>query len=481
MKRWRLKPPSTDEILNGHALTTMAKIGGPSVISSLLFTLYNLADAFWIGRLPSEQAGAVMAGIQISWPFVWLLISFVAGFGGAAVSALVAQYIGAGRHKEANVALNQLVTISLAASIFLGIAGYLATSPIVSVLVSDAAVAFEAATYLKVIFLGLCTMLVPGLFSFAFSATGDTVTPLLVNGTGILLNLVLDPLLVLGWGPFPQMGILGAAYATVAAQGVASVIFLAMFVRGRRALRLDRHALVPKRAWLSKALKIGIPAAVGQSTVALGFVVLMWVIGRLANAEAALAGYGIADRIFGILFIVTDGLSVGLTTMIGQALGAKRLDRARELVRKGLGALLVILVVEAAVLWLLRTPLVTMFIPGREDVIHEGKRFIELFAVGMPFLGAFFAAQAVYRGSGHNVPTMILGILRVWVLRIPLSYALAFIVGLQADGVWWGMSASNVIAGLAAVGFLISHRWQRAVIDHDDVGRVPQADAATSE
>ena len=304
MKRWRLKPPSTDEILNGHALTTMAKIGGPSVISSLLFTLYNLADAFWIGRLPREHAGAVMAGIQISWPFVWLLISFVAGFGGAAVSALVAQYIGAGRHKEANVALNQLVTISLAASIFLGIAGYLATSPIVSVLVSDAAVAFEAATYLKVIFLGLCTMLVPGLFSFAFSATGDTVTPLLVNGTGILLNLVLDPLLVLGWGPFPQMGILGAAYATVAAQGVASVIFLAMFVRGRRALRLDRHALVPKRAWLSKALKIGIPAAVGQSTVALGFVVLMWVIGRLANAEAALAGYGIADRIFGILFIV---------------------------------------------------------------------------------------------------------------------------------------------------------------------------------
>jgi len=462
----RFRAPDREEILTGPALATMAKIGGPAVLSSLLFTLYNLADAFWIGHLPKEHAGAVVAGIQVSWPLVWFLIAFVSGFGGAAVSALVAQNIGAGRPRQANYALNQLFTVAIAAGIILGVSGYLLSPWILSVLVREPAVAAEATTYLKVIFLGLPTMLLPGLFYFAFSSTGDTVTPLLINGTGILINMALDPLLVLGWGPFPEMGILGAAYATVTAQGIATLIFVVLFRRGKESLRLDRHALVPKWNWMTRAIRIGLPAAIGQSSVALGFVVVTGVIGRLDNAEVALAGYGIADRVFGMLFIVSEGLGMGLTAMVGQALGAGLMKRARELVRKGLVSLFAILIVEAAVLWLVRRPLISVFIPGRTDVINVGARFIELFAAGMPFLGAFFAAEAVYRGAGHNVPTMILGILRLWVLRIPLSWALAFPLSMQADGVWLGMSLSNVVSGLVALGFLASRSWQRTVVDH---------------
>jgi len=460
----RLRPPDRDEILTGPALLTMVRIGGPAVLSSLLFTLYNLADAFWIGHLPGEQAGAVVAGIQVSWPLVWFLISLVAGFGGAAVSALVAQYIGAGRPREANEALNQLLTVALISGVMLGISGYLVSPWLLSVLVVQPAIAEQASTYLRVVFLGLPTMLIPGLFYFAFSSTGDTVTPLLVNGAGILLNMLLDPVLVLGWGPIPQMGILGAAYATVASQGVASILFLLLFRRGKGVLRLDLRAMRLRWSWMLAAMRIGLPAAIGQSSVSLGFVIVMGVIGRLSNAEVALAGYGIADRVFGILFIVTEGLGIGLTTMIGQALGAGRMSRAKELLRKGLGLLFVIVIAEAAILWLGRSAIIAVFIPGREDVIREGARFIEIFAVGMPFLSAFLTAEAVYRGAGHNVPTMVLSILRLWVLRIPLSYLLAFPLGLQSTGVWLGMSLSNVVSGLLALGLLASRRWQRSVV-----------------
>ena len=160
----------------------MAKIGGPAVVSSLLFTLYNLADAFWIGRLPTDHAGTVMAGIQISWPFIWFIISFVAGFGGAAVSALVAQYIGANRHAEARFAFNQLVTLAAVSGVVLGVIGVLLTPHILTLLIKESQVSYEAGLYLSVIFLGLPTMVLPGLFYHAYSATGDTVTPLLVNG-----------------------------------------------------------------------------------------------------------------------------------------------------------------------------------------------------------------------------------------------------------------------------------------------------------
>ncbi|MFH1610023.1 MAG: MATE family efflux transporter [Candidatus Bipolaricaulota bacterium] len=461
----RFRTPSREEILTGPALKTMARIGGPAVLGSLMFTLYNLADAFWIGRLPQAESAAAVAGIQVSWPIVWFLISFIAGFGGAAVSALVSQYVGAGRPKEANYALNQLLFLSAASGIVLGMAGYFLSPWLLDLLVGEGAVSSAASLYIRIIFIGLPTMVLPGLFYAAFAATGDTLTPLLVSGAGTLLNMGLDPFLVLGWGPIPQMGILGAAYATVASQGLVMLAFLLLLRRGRGHLRLEPSAMVPRWEWMAKGLRIGVPAAIGQSSMAFGFVIMTAVIGRLPNAEVALAGYGIGDRVLGILFIVTEGLGTGLTTMVGQALGAGRMERARDLVRKGLQALIAVLSVQAGLLWLIREPVVALFIPGRTDVITVGAKFIGAFAVSMPFLGTFFAAMAIYRGSGHNVPTMILGVVRLWVLRIPLSYLFGFPLGFGADGVWWGMSLSNVLAGLIALGFLLSRGWQRSVVE----------------
>ncbi|MGY4706935.1 MATE family efflux transporter [Candidatus Bipolaricaulota sp. J31] len=459
------RAPTREEILEGPVLRTMFRIGGPAVLSSLIFTLYNLADAFWIGRLPAEEAGAAVAGIQVSWPIVWFLISFVSGFGGAAVSAFVSQYIGAGRTHEATRAFNQLFSIALIAGVLLGLLGFSISPWLLSLLVGEGGVAEAANLYISIIFLGLPTMLIPGLFYFGLAATGDTVLPLLVNGGGTLLNILLDPFFVLGWGGLPRMGIVGAAYATLISQAVATAAAILILARGRGRLVLRVREMPPDPRFVLRALRVGMPAAVGQSSVAFGFVVLTGIIGRLPNAEAALAGYGIGDRVLGLLFILTDGLSVGLTTMVGQALGAERFARSRELVWKGLSLLFGLLAAEAFVLWVMREPLVALFIPGRADVIAVGSEFIAIFAAGMPFLGAFFSAQAIFRGAGHNVPTMILGILRLWALRIPLSYLLAFPLGWGDTGVWWGMSLSNVISGLIALGLLWRGGWQRRVVD----------------
>jgi len=445
----------------------MVRIGIPAVFSSLIATLYNLADAAWIGRLP-EGAEAVLAGIQVSWPFIWFIVSFVAAFAGAAVTALVAQYIGAGRPKQANYAMNQLFTVSVISGFVLGALGFFLVEPIVSLLVSDLAIAVQASAYLRVIFLGLPTMMLPGVFYSAYSATGNTLTPLLVNLIGTGLNAVIDPFFILGWGPFPQMGILGAAYATVIGQGIATIIFLFLFSRRKQMLHFDRSALRVKWQWMTKAVRIGFPAAIGSSTVALGFVVLMGIIGRLDNGAAALAGYGAADRIFGFLFIATNGLGLGLTTVIGQAIGAQTMDRARLAMKKGVSTLFVILIVETLLVWLARRPLLAIFLPNSPDAFQAGSRFIELFAIGMPFLGAFFSAEAIYRGSGHNKPVMWLGLLRLWGLRLPLSWLFGVFFAMGSDGVWIGMSLSNVISGIVAVFFLISKGWQRSVIEPEN-------------
>ncbi|MDD5265410.1 MAG: MATE family efflux transporter [Candidatus Bipolaricaulis sp.] len=472
------KAPSRDEILTAQPIRMMVRIGAPAVVSSVLFSLYNLTDAYWIGHLQGANAISAMAGIQSSWPFVWFTISLIAGFAGAAVSALVAQNLGANRSEEANHALNQLFLVGLLAGFIVAVVGSVAVQFILPSFFTDPAVAHDMTTYLRIIFLGVHTMLLPGLASSAFSASGNTLLPVLVNLVGVGLNIPLDRILVLGWtgslGPLghiaiPQLGIAGAAYATLIAQGVSTLIFLTLLARGRRGLRLERRLMRPDRSLLLKAFRIGFPAGLGQSTVAFGFAILVVVISRLPNSAVALAGYGVADRIFGLLFIATDGLGVGLTTMVGQAIGAGLLDRTRVLVSKGIRALLVVVLVEAVVLYIARRPLVAVFLAGDTDAVRaavrEGTNFIALFAASMPFLCAFFAAEAVYRGAGHNFPAMMLGIIRLWVLRIPLSLLFAFVVGLGSTGVWLGMSVSNVLSGIAAMLWLRTGSWQRSVIE----------------
>mgnify|MGYP005840338801 CR=1 FL=1 len=454
-----------EEILGGPIIWTMVRLGWPGMVTGILQVLYNLADAFWIGHLPPAESGPSVAAIQISWPVVWLMISFIGGFGGAAGSALISQYTGAKRSAEANLACSQIFSLSFASGIAVGIGGFFFSPYILPLLVGAGEVSSVAALYIRVIFLGLPFMFAPFLFYFSLAAYGDTVTPMLVNGAGVLLNIGLDPLLIFGLGPLPKMGILGAALATVIAEGLVSIVALVILFRGRHGLKLSLPQLPPRWTWVKKILRIGLPAAVGQSGTALGFVLMMAIIGRVPNPTVALAAYGIGDRILGLLFIALDGLGVGLTTILGQSLGADLTKRAGEVAKKGTTVMFLLLVAEAIVIWLARRHLIAFFIPGREDIIAEGERFLALFAPGMPFFGLFAAVNAIFRGSGHNVPTMIMELTRLWALRLPLSYIFAFPIGLGSTGVWIGMAISNFASALLAVGLLSTGIWKRKVIE----------------
>lgn len=456
---------ASEDILHGPIVRTMFRLGWPAMITGILQTLYNLADAFWIGHLPPAESGAAVAAIQISWPIVWLLISFVAGFGGAAGSALISQYTGAKRSEQANLACSQIFSITFLSGIVIGIGGFFFSPYLLPLLVRASEVTDVATLYIRVIFLGLPFMFAPFLFYFSLAAYGDTITPMIVNGGAVLLNIVLDPLLIFGPGPLPRLGIFGAALATVISEGLASIAALVILFRGKRGLKLELRYFRPQLNWIKKIMGIGLPAAVGQSGTALGFVVLMAIIGRVENATVALAAYGIGDRVFSLLFIATEGLGVGLTTILGQSLGADLVQRAWEVAKKGAAVMFSILVVEAALIWLARQPLMAFFIPGREDIIVEGVNFISIFVLAMPFFGLFSAVGAIFRGSGHNVPTMIMELARLWGLRVPLSYIFAFTLGMGSTGVWVGMTISNFAAALIAIGLFFTGVWKEKVIE----------------
>lgn len=455
---------SREDILGGPIIRTIFRLGWPVMVTTILQVLYNLADTFWLGHLPKGESGTAVAGLQISWPIVFLLISFVAGFAAAGV-ALISQYTGAGMREKADLSCGQVYSLSFIFGLFLGGLGYILSPRLLPLITYSRGVTEVAILYIQVIFLGMPFIFASFLFASVLQAYGDTITPMLVSGATVVLNVILDPLLIFGLGPLPKLGVLGAALATVICQTISSVIALYILFAGKKGVKLRLSHLKPELNWVSKIFKIGLPASIGHSGTAFGFVVLMAIIGRVSNAPIALAAYGIGDRVIHLMFICIEGLGVGLTTILGQSLGAEKIHRAEAAARRGSALMFLILVAEAVVLWVFRRPILSFFIPGRPDIIDEGSNFISIFVFGMPFFGIFQAAGAVFRGSGHNLPTMIMELTRLWVLRVPLSFLFAFVLSKGSTGVWMGMAISNIIGASMAVLLFSTGVWKEKVIE----------------
>jgi len=457
-----MRKVTREEILNGSPVKVMFVLSFPIIISTLLQVLYNLGDTFWLGHLPASESGGAVAGMQIAWPLIWFLIAFSFGFAMAGI-ALVSQYIGAGDRKKANFSAGQVLSLSIIFGVLITIFGVIFSPVFAHLITKNVTVVKNAVLYLKLIFLGMPFMFIAGVFQAILSAEGDTITPMYVNLVTVTLNIVLDPFLIFGWWIFPRMGIQGAALATVVCQGIASVIALYILFKGKKGIRIALKDLVPDFPWVKKIFKIGFPAAIGNGTSAFGFLIVTAIIGRVSNAEVALAAYGIGDRMISLEFIIVDALAMGIATLIGQNLGANLIERVTKIAKKGLQIEILITIVESVLLFALRVPLFKLFIPGRADILAEGVHFVTIFMVGIPFFGILDATSALFRGSGHNTPPMIVDIVRLWALRIPLAFLFSLYFG--STGIWWGMALSNVGAASLALFFYFKGEWKKKVIE----------------
>ncbi len=452
---------SKEQILHGPIIKTLFLLGWPIMVTSLLHTAYTLADTFWLGRL--EDPRYPVAALQISWPIIFLLIAFAFGFGMAGV-ALVSQYTGAKKPKEANLAAGQVLSISLFYGAAMAVIGFAASPLIVHSLGVEQEVFELSVLYLRIYLAGSPFVFSLFMFGFILRAYGDTLTPMIVQGVSVILNIILDPLLIFGWGGFPEMGIAGAAVASVFSQSLAAFLGLYLLFHGNLGIEVKLSYLKPDKEKIKKILTIGIPASIGQSGTAFGFFILMYVLARVPNSTVVLAAYGIGDRLIGLAFIAIQGLSVGVSTILGQSLGADNIQRAEDVARKGIATMFSILVVFGVFLFLFRSESMAFFIKS-SDVVNEGANFIKYMIIGIPFFGFFSGINASFQGSGHNVPTMIMELSRLWGLRIPLAYLFGVYFGMNATGVWIGMALSNILGAGIAFFFFETGIWKKRVID----------------
>jgi putative MATE family efflux protein len=454
------------DLLDGPIGRNLFFLSLPIVITNLLRTAYNLADTFWLGRM-GENA---LAAITFAFPIVFLLIS--AGIGLAvAGSVLVAQNEGSGREEQAEYAASQTVGFSLITATGLGLVGYVIVDDLVQLLGAEPAVATMAISYLQVVSLGLVFMFGFSVFISLMRGYGDTITPMLLMFGTVVLNIILDPFLIFGWWIFPELGVTGAAVATIACRGLAALVGMIILLTDARGVRIHLEDIVPDPSFVKKILRIGVPASAESTGTALSVNVMMAIVGMFSNT--VVAGFGIGIRIFSTVFLPADALSRGVEAMTGQNIGAKNFDRARAVNTKAAIYGFGILTVIGILCFLFPRQIVGVFTTD-QAVIDVGAAFLRIIAPTFGLLGIIRAFMGGFRGVGKTLTAAVISVAFVGLFRVPPAYIGAIEYG--PPGIWWSFPISIVLGTALATVLFYRDEWTDSVLDEEAEGQ-----AETSE
>ncbi|MBB4636074.1 MATE family efflux transporter [Longimicrobium terrae] len=441
-------------LLEGPILGSLLTLAIPIAAANILQAAYQLNDAFWVGRL----GGAAVAAVSVTTPVVFLTIAVGAGLA-IAGSTLIAQYYGARNQEMVNHIAAQTLLMVVIVSAVLGTAGYIAAPSLLKLMGVAPEVYVGALGFMRMSFIGLVFNFFFFMFQSIMRGVGEARFPVLIVLGTVILNFALNPLFIFGWGPVPAMGVMGAAVATVGTQSLAAVIALIVLLRGRHGVHLAWRDFRPDLAYIKRAFFLGLPASVEQSARALGLTVLTFLITSFGTLTVA--AYGVGSTILQVVMIPAMGLSMAVSTLVGQNIGAGNIERAAQIGRLGAWLGFGILTAFGVIVFALAPQLVGFFVPGDQDVIAAGTVFLRTIALSWGFLGAQLCMTGVLRASGNMVMTMMLTLMSQWVLQFPLSYVLSKHTAMGSRGIWWAFPITYTITVLVTLAVYARGDWKR--------------------
>ncbi len=477
------------DMTGGAIAPRLAQLAWPLVLGNLLQTFYNLADMFWVGRVSPDAVAAV----SLMFPLSWMFVSTAMGITAATI-ALVSQHVGAGDDRRADRVVAQTLLLTLAVSAALAALGYAFRRELLTLIGAEDQVFVESLAYIEVIFLSLPFVFLFFAFRASLQGAGDTKTAMWLMVLSAGLNVVIDPFLILGWGPFPAMGTRGAAWATFIARGAAVAAGIYVLLRGGFGVRLRLRDLRPDRTILARLVGVGYPATIDGWARSFAAVLMAAFVAPFGTA--AIAAYGIGLRLMSVSWTVSGAVGQATATGVGQNLGANTPDRARRVTHVATGGTMAVLFAVAAACVLVPEFFLRIFIDD-PDVIAEGVVFLRITSPFWAFFGGTMVIQGAFRGAGQTKVAMALSFLSRWVFRVPIAIVLAFgavtvpgtaIVldvgpSIGVAGVWIAYASGAFASFVVAVFWFRLDRWTEGIVDSgeepDDV--VPPETAETPD
>lgn len=425
-------------LTEGPILKVLAELALPIMASAFLATAYNITDMAWVGMLGAKA----VAGVGVGGMYVWLSqgLSTLAKVGG---QVYVAQALGEGKREEAKKYGIAALQMGILFGMLFGAICLCFTNPLVSFFgLTDEVAIYSAKTYLKIACGLVIFSYISQILTGIYTAQGDSKTPLKANFFGLVMNMILDPMLILGIGPFPRMEAAGAAFATVIAQMVVMIVLILECKNG--ILAGGKIFTVPEYPYWKKVGMTGWPIALQTSVYCMISMVLSRLVGSFGDDAIAIQRVG--GQIESISWNTADGFSTAMNAFAAQNYGARNMER----VKKGYSISMLAVgawgAIVALIFFIIPEPISAIFF-HEADVIRLSVDYLMIIGVGEAFMCVELMSVGAISGLGN---TKICGLLSILLtgMRIPLAYFLSG-TALGLNGVWWALTISSICKGIA--------------------------------
>lgn len=448
------KTEKRDLILNGSLLTVILTLAVPIVINSFIQTMYNLTDTFWLGKLGTDE----MAAITIVTPIQNIVLNFGTGITTAG-SILISQYLGAKQDCQANIMARHIYLCSMSFAFACAFICFFTTPSIVGWLGAEDYVFSYACTYLRIVILDMPLLFTINMFTSVYQSQGDTVKPMLLNLLGVVINMILDPLLMLTF----HLGVMGAAIATLTSKVPCAIIAIYALTRKDHLISLSYRGFHFEKEKLSSILRVGLPTAIGGSTMQFGFLLMSRNV--LKYGSIAVAAYGIGNKINGLITLPSTSMGSATATIVGQNVGAGQKDRAEQAYKLSMKISVVFLAVCGFILSrsFIARPIVSIF-SSQEEVIFHATNFLSLMAICCWTNGIYNSTTGLFQGSGHTMVTMTIDATRLWVFRFLTLFICEEVLHMGVASIWWSVVVSNAISSAILLCLYKSGLWKKDVV-----------------
>ncbi|MCK5023803.1 MAG: MATE family efflux transporter, partial [Candidatus Aenigmarchaeota archaeon] len=298
----RMKGMREKDLTKGSIFKTLFILATPIILAMSLHTAFNIIDTFFIGMLGSEH----LAAISVTFPVVFIFIAIASGLA-IGSTALVSQAIGARKKKEANKIAAHSITIALLSGLIVAVAGFLFSPALFSFMGVTGNILAMTIEYANLIFIGFIFLFIGFIAQGIIQADGDTVTPMINMVISIVANIILDPILIFGFGPIPAMGLTGAALATVIGRSIGAFLNIYHLFAGKTSLHMGIESFRLDPSIFKKIFIIGLPSSISNSINSVGMIFIMSLIGGFGTS--AIAAFGVGLRLDSVAILPIIGLS----------------------------------------------------------------------------------------------------------------------------------------------------------------------------
>lgn len=445
-------PPREKDYTSGSMLRNVWDLSWPMTLSMLLFALPSTLDGVWLGRLGSKALAAAGIAMSLRITMISPLMALSAAGG-----AVVARYVGARDQENADRATLHVALLMVASSGTMGIVGLLFKERLLYLVGARDEVLVLAIRYVRVIFLGLIALeMVPSLGG-VFNAAGSPKTPLRINLIVASSIITLEPFLVMGFGAFSGLGIVGASLTLVAANTFGTLYAFYVLLTGRARVRINTHELKLSRAMFRRVIRISLPALVHRGTPNLAQTILFRLIS--VYGDISLAAYSIFGRVINLAMIPCTSMSRAIGVMVGQNLGAGKPERAE---RAGYVIAGIIVVIATSIVLLLSVfaRFVVGFFSKDPELIGAGAKLVMILGFGRIFFMLNMGMESGLIGAADTVSPMVISIFTLWLIQLPLVYLLSRATGLGANGIWIALVIGPLLQCTATTLRFRQGRWK---------------------